>query len=140
MTLADDLEALAAKLLGSGPVMICCHPDLEDDTPIDDEDRKCVLDLGRPQDCNIAEGDKLKSREQCCFWQTKHRIAPEPLTINEGKRLIEIIAALRAAERADVVEWLRDKDYWTWRNTDGLTREDYANMIERGEHTQESQP
>lgn len=94
---AQWLSELRQQLEGRGSVMVCCHPDVEiDGLPIGHSDRQCVLDVGRPKDCDVALHDGLNSREQCTFWCARKLVEPRPLSIEQAIQLVEFASAMSA--------------------------------------------
>lgn len=98
--LSQLIERVRVKCAGSGEVLVCCHPDV-DDQPINHGDRTCVLDtLAGAWACDIASDEKLTDKHTCKYWRARPLIAPEGPTLDEGIALIAEIDRLSAALRA----------------------------------------
>jgi len=96
-----DLEGLEKRLRGSGWVETCCHPDLSH-RAIDDPARRCVLDDGKPDECDLSDpkyDGHITDKKECQFWGRLAREEPAPLTIDEGLRLIQRQRELEEALR-----------------------------------------
>jgi hypothetical protein len=90
----DTLAALQLKLTGGSWTTCCCHPDIDNSGfgPGSDQ-RRCVLDVDAPYDCEFSdpEGKKpITDKLNCQFWRPRQFKRPTRLTISESQALVDV--------------------------------------------------
>lgn len=135
---------LRETLTGSGSVMACCHPDVLG-IAIGHDDRRCVHDLGRPDDCDISQTEKFASKQACPFWQnvgiiymskrldSASRDHDRPALTNADKEkaiagiMLRYVRAFEDEEALGESEF--DDECYTWDNVCALVARRVCSMV-----------